>query len=176
MRSRVAADIGASTGGFTLALLAAGARRVYAVDAGHGQLLGRLRLDPRVVNLEATNLADLHPGLLAEPLEVITVDLSYLALADAAPQLEAITIAPGADLIALVKPMYELRLAAPPDSASLRRKAVEQAAAAFERYGWRCCQIIESPVLGSRGSIEYLAHFRRATEARREGDTGSGDH
>lgn len=161
VRFRIAADIGASTGGFTLALLAAGARRVYAVDAGHGQLLGRLRLDPRVANLEATNVADLQRGLIPEPVEVVTVDLSYLALADAAPQLEALIIAPGADLVALVKPMYELSLAAPPGSAALRRKAVELAVAGFEQCGWRFCKAIESPVVGNRGSIEHLIHFRR---------------
>lgn len=176
VRSRTAADIGASIGGFTLALLSAGARRVYAVDAGHGQLLGRLRLDPRVVNLEATNLANLHPRLIPEPIEVITVDLSYLALADAAPQLEALTIAPGADLVALVKPMYELGLAAPPDSGALRQKAVEQAASGFEQCGWRFCQAIESPVLGSHGSIEHLAHFHRRGEASHEDDSRRANH
>ena len=81
VHSRIAVDIGASTGGFTLALLDAGACRVYAVDAGHGQLLRSLRNHPRVVNLESTNLGNLHRGLVPEPVEVITVDLSYLALA-----------------------------------------------------------------------------------------------
>src|SRR5579885_3286776 len=97
---RVALDVGASTGGFTVALLEAGAARVYAVDAGFGQLLGRLRQDARVVNLERTNLAALE---LPEPIDLVTVDLSYLSIALAAPQLPR---AP--ELIALVKPMFEL--------------------------------------------------------------------
>lgn len=74
---RIAADIGASTGGFTLALLAAGARKVYAVDTGHGQLLGSLRLDPRVINLEGVNLGQLSRKLVPDAVGVIAVDLSY---------------------------------------------------------------------------------------------------
>ncbi len=100
VRDRTAADIGASTGGFTGALLHAGARRVYAIDAGHGQLLGSLRNDGRVVNLENTNLGSLNPGLVPETIDVITVDLSYLALAQAGRQLECLGIAPDADLLA----------------------------------------------------------------------------
>ena len=111
---RVAVDVGASTGGFTTALLDRGAARVYAIDAGTGQLLGRLRLDARVVNLENRNLGAITTGDVPEPAEVITVDLSYLSLADAIPQLERLAIADDADLVALVKPTFELRLRTPP--------------------------------------------------------------
>ena len=90
---RVALDVGASTGGFTHALLAAGARRVYAVNAGYGQLLGSLRLDDRVVNLERTNLGVLGTALVPDVIEIVTIDLSYLSLARAAPQLETVAIA-----------------------------------------------------------------------------------
>ena len=106
-------DLGAAAGGFTRVLLESGAARVYAVDAGFGQLLGSLRQDPRVVNLEATNVAALDTHLIPEPIEVVTIDVSYLALAAAVAQLDRITIVPGADLIGLVKPMFELRLARP---------------------------------------------------------------
>jgi 23S rRNA (cytidine1920-2'-O)/16S rRNA (cytidine1409-2'-O)-methyltransferase len=158
---RVALDLGAATGGFTRALLTAGASRVYAVDAGHGQLLGSLRADQRVVNLERTNLGSLTPALVPHVIEVITVDLSYLSLARAAPQIEAVAIAGGADLLALVKPMYELGLAGPPTEPDQRAKAVEMAAAAFEETGWRSPRSIECPVPGRRGAIEYLVHLRR---------------
>jgi 23S rRNA (cytidine1920-2'-O)/16S rRNA (cytidine1409-2'-O)-methyltransferase len=160
---RVAIDVGAATGGFTLALLAAGARRVYAVDAGHGQLLGSLRADDRVVNLERTNLGVLTGAMVPETIEVVTIDLSYLSLAGAAPQLEAVAIAAGADLIALVKPMFELGLSRPPADPDQRAKAVELAAAAFEEAGWHAPRSIESPVPGRRGAIEHLLHLRRAT-------------
>jgi 23S rRNA (cytidine1920-2'-O)/16S rRNA (cytidine1409-2'-O)-methyltransferase len=107
---RVALDVGASAGGFTRVLPRAGATRCYAVDAGHGQLLGSLRCDPRVVNLESTNLGDLSRRLVPEVIDVITMDLSYLSLASAVPQLDRIAIAGDADLIVLVKPMFELGL------------------------------------------------------------------
>jgi 23S rRNA (cytidine1920-2'-O)/16S rRNA (cytidine1409-2'-O)-methyltransferase len=164
---RVALDVGAAAGGFTHALLAAGARRVYAVDAGHGQLLGSLRADGRVVSLERTNLGVLTRALVPDVVEVIAIDLSYLSLARAAPQLEAVAIAPAADLVALVKPMYELGLGHPPADADQRVKAVELAAAAFEGTGWRAPRSMESPVPGRRGAVEHLIHLRRG-----QGDTG----
>ncbi|HEY2745182.1 MAG TPA: SAM-dependent methyltransferase, partial [Polyangia bacterium] len=92
---RVCLDVGAAAGGFTTALLEAGARRVYAVDVGHGQLVGRLRQDARVVVCERTNLADLA-DVVAEPIALVSVDLSYLSLARAAPQLAQIPLCPGA--------------------------------------------------------------------------------
>jgi len=160
-RFRTAVDIGASTGGFTLALLDAGARRVYAVDAGHRQLLGRLRNHPRVVNLERTNLGNLDRGLVPEPIDLITVDVSYLAIAEAGPQLEVLDITHDADLVVLVKPMYELGLSAPPPSAALGHKAVELAAAALERCGWQLRQTMQSPLAGGHGAIEHLAYLHR---------------
>ena len=158
---RVALDVGASTGGFTHALLAAGARRVYAVDAGYGQLLGSLRLDDRVVNLERTNLGVLSAALVPDVIEIVTIDLSYLSLARAAPQLEAVAIAATAELIALVKPMYELGLAHPPGEPDLQAKAVALAAAAFEEAGWHAPRSIRSPLTGRRGAVEYLLHLHR---------------
>jgi 23S rRNA (cytidine1920-2'-O)/16S rRNA (cytidine1409-2'-O)-methyltransferase len=162
VRGRVALDVGAAAGGFTRVLLATGARRVYAVDAGHGQLLGSLRADPRVVALEATNLADLDRRLVPEPVGVLTLDLSYLALAAAAPQLERVEIDPAADAIALVKPQFELGLAAPPTDPERLADAARAAAEGFAAAGWRVPATIESPVRGSRGSIELLLHAVRA--------------
>lgn len=159
---RVALDVGAAAGGFTHALLAAGARRVYAVDAGHGQLLGSLRSDGRVVNLERTNLGVLSAALVPDVIEIITIDLSYLSLARAAPQLEAVAITANAELIALVKPMYELGLAHPPGEPELQAKAVALAAAAFEQAGWHAPRSIRSPLTGRRGAVEYLLHVHRS--------------
>ena len=118
---RVAVDAGAATGGFTRALLGAGAARVYAVDAGHGQLLGSLRSNPRVVNLEGVNLGELDTTRVPEEVELVTLDLSYLPLADAVPQLGRLALARDAELVALVKPAFELRLGAPPDGPELPR-------------------------------------------------------
>ena len=104
---------------------AAGARRVYAVDVGHGQLLGSLRQDERVVVLERTNLAALERRLVPDEVEVATIDVSYVSLAVAVPQLGRLAYAHGADLLALVKPMFELGLGAPPtdDGSSTARSA-----------------------------------------------------
>ncbi len=162
---RVALDVGAAAGGFTRVLLEAGARRVYAVDAGHGQLLGSLRQDPRVVNLEATNVADLTPVLVPDAVEVVSIDVSYLSLSAAVAQLDRIHLAPGADLVGLVKPMFELRRAtAPTDDASLAG-ALAVAVAGVEAAGWQVIASVASPVLGAHGARELLLHARRALMA-----------
>lgn len=159
---RVALDVGAAAGGFTTVLLERGASRVYAVDAGHGQLLGRLRQDVRVVNLEATNLGDLTATLVGERIELVTMDLSYLSLTDAVPQLERISIAPGADLIGLVKPMFELGLDhAPADEASLER-ALVGATDGIAAAGWPVEAHMLSPVTGAKGARELLVWARRS--------------
>jgi 23S rRNA (cytidine1920-2'-O)/16S rRNA (cytidine1409-2'-O)-methyltransferase len=127
---RIAADVGASAGGFTTALLERGATRVYAIDVGVGQLVGRLRVHERVVNLQGHNLGAITREHVPEPIDIITVDLSYLAVADAVPQLEALEIAHDADLVTLVKPTFELRRGRPPaarvdlDAASIAEVAV----------------------------------------------------
>lgn len=155
---RVALDAGASTGGFVRVLLGAGAGRVYAVDAGHGQLLGSLRQDPRVVNLEGVNLGALTRALVPEPVDVVTLDLSYLSLAEAVPQLAGIELAPAADCLALVKPMFELSLAAAPIDAATMADAVDRASAGFTAAGWTVRGWIPSPVTGAKGAVEALLH------------------
>jgi 23S rRNA (cytidine1920-2'-O)/16S rRNA (cytidine1409-2'-O)-methyltransferase len=157
---RVALDVGAAAGGFTRVLLDAGAARVYAVDTGHGQLLGSLRQDPRVVNLEATNVGELTSAIIADALDVITVDVSYLALSQAVAQLDRVTIAPGADLIGLVKPMFELRMGTAPVDQETARRAADHAATAIEAAGWNVLAVIDSPVAGARGAVEMLLHAR----------------
>ncbi|HEY8756294.1 MAG TPA: SAM-dependent methyltransferase [Candidatus Dormibacteraeota bacterium] len=158
---RTALDVGAAAGGFTTVLLEAGARRVYAVDAGHGQLLGSLRQDPRVVNLESLNVADLDVTAIPEHVEVVTIDVSYLSVSGAVAQLDRIEIAAGADLVALVKPMFELRAAtAPHDRASLDT-ALATASAGVTAARWEVRGSIDSPVTGSRGAREMLLYAVR---------------
>jgi 23S rRNA (cytidine1920-2'-O)/16S rRNA (cytidine1409-2'-O)-methyltransferase len=158
---RVGLDLGASTGGFTSVLLAREARRVYAVDVGYGALLGSLRQDPRVRNLERTNLADLNRELVDAPVDIVTVDLSYLSIANAVGQIEELEFAPGADLIALVKPMFELGAGALPTEQEDLDKAVELATAGVERWAWSVRGVIRSPVHGNHGAIEFLLHANR---------------
>jgi 23S rRNA (cytidine1920-2'-O)/16S rRNA (cytidine1409-2'-O)-methyltransferase len=159
VEGRICVDVGASTGGFTRVLLEAGARRVYAVDAGFGQLLGSLRQDPRVVNLERTNLGALDTATIPDVIELVTIDVAYVALARAVPQL-GLRFASTAELIALVKPMYELGLAAPPSDAELP-EALRRAADGIASAGWEIAGVIPSPVLGGRGAKELLLHARR---------------
>lgn len=163
---RVALDVGAAAGGFTKVLLQADARRVYAVDVGHGQLLGSLRQDPRVVNLEATNVADLTPALVPDVVEVVTVDVSYLALSVAVTYLRQVRTAPDADLLGLVKPMFELGLAAPPTEPPVLQRALTTAVAGIEAAGWHVAASVLSPVRGARGAIEWLVHAERAGSPR----------
>jgi 23S rRNA (cytidine1920-2'-O)/16S rRNA (cytidine1409-2'-O)-methyltransferase len=159
---RECVDLGASAGGFTRVLLERGARRVYAVDAGHGQLRGELRNHAKVINLERTNLADAAERIpRSELIGVVTMDLSYLSVAAATPQIEGFAFAADADLIALVKPMFELSLDAPPDDDASLRRALDIAVAGVERAGWRVAGTMASPVTGSKGAREWLLHARR---------------
>ena len=161
VQGRVGLDVGASAGGFTTVLLRAGAARVYAVDAGHGQLLGSLRQDPRVVNLEATNVAKVDALLVPDALDIVTIDVSYLSLSQAAAQLDRVRFAPSAELVGLVKPMFELRLAvAPVDDASLQA-AADIAESGLTAAGWIVAGRMRSPVAGARGALEMLLHARR---------------
>jgi len=154
----VALNLGAAAGGFTQALLDAGAARVYAVDAGAGQLRGWLRADPRVISLERTNLARLGPHLIGESADLITMDLSYLAIADAIGQVDRQLLAPAAQLIALVKPTFELHAAALADQPQQVTAAAQAAARALGNHGWQVLGQQPSPILGSKGAVEVLLH------------------
>jgi 23S rRNA (cytidine1920-2'-O)/16S rRNA (cytidine1409-2'-O)-methyltransferase len=163
---RVALDIGANAGGFTVALLDHGARRVYAVEAGVGLLLGKLRNDPRVVNLEGHNLGVLDNTSVPEPVELITMDLSYLAVSGALPQLERLVISGIAEVVALVKPTFELRrgtMAAADDDLD---QAIAAATKAATESGWRVTATVESPHRGRGGAREAFMHARRTRTLR----------
>lgn len=152
---RVCLDLGAAAGGFTAALLEGGALRVYAVDAGYGQLSGRLRQDPRVVNLERTNLASLGPSAIPEPVSLLCVDLSYLAIGEALPQLKSVELAREAELLALVKPTFELRAGSLISDDEAIRKAVDSAAAAARDCGWR----VDGRIVAVRGRLRAQEAF-----------------
>jgi 23S rRNA (cytidine1920-2'-O)/16S rRNA (cytidine1409-2'-O)-methyltransferase len=156
-----ALDVGASAGGFTAVLLERGARQVYAVDAGHGQLRGWLRQDPRVVNLEATNVAALDASVIGEVIDVITVDVSYLSLTAAVQQLDRVRTSAGCTLVGLVKPMFELRLATAPTSPELVERAAQRAAGGVSSAGWTVLGWAHSPVPGARGAREAFLYAQR---------------
>lgn len=156
----VALDIGAAAGGFTEALLQAGAAKVYALDAGVGQLRGWLRSDPRVVNLEGANLGSLGPATLSELVHLVTMDLSYLAVADAICQLDAALCDRNAQLVVLVKPTFELRSAVLEADSVRVDQAVARAVEAITRQGWDVVDCVRCPVTGARGAVEVFVSAR----------------
>jgi len=158
---RVVLDVGASTGGFTEAWLEAGASRVHAVDVGHGQLRGALRQDPRVVVRERTNVADMSPAVVPDDLTGVSIDVSYLSLTAAVAQLARLRIAPGAVLLGLVKPMFELRLPTVPVERAVLDRARDAAMDGAAAAGWEVHGAEECPVRGNRGAIEFFLHATR---------------
>lgn len=167
VQGRIALDCGASTGGFTDCLLQRGAARVYAVDVGYGQLLGRLRQDPRVVNLERTNLGAVGRHCLDPLPSVVTLDLSYLPLAEAW-RLVARWLPEGADVISLVKPLFEV------DDAVARRSGVLVGPAPYRNLlsrlvatcgdmRWSACGVAASPIQGHAGTLEFLLYARASS-------------
>ncbi len=158
---RVCLDVGAATGGFTDVLLQRGAARVYAVDVGHGQLAWRLRQDSRVVVLERTNARHLTAQQVPEPVGLVVCDASFIGLSVVLPAPLALT-APGAALVALIKPQFEVGRGRVGKGGVVRDPAlhaeVGEAVRAWlaARPGWRVLGIAESPLRGPEGNVEFL--------------------
>ncbi len=165
-RGLVCLDIGASTGGFTDVLLANGAERVHAVDVGHGQLAWKLRSDPRVVVHEKTNARFLTPGQVPEPIGALVCDASFIGLQVVLPSPMALC-APGAWLVALIKPQFEVGPGAVGKGGVVREPAQHRAVVArIEAWlgslpGWRVLGVTESPITGPEGNREFLIAARR---------------
>ncbi len=160
---RICLDIGASTGGFTDCLLQAGARRVYAVDVGYGQLDWRLRNDDRVVVYERTNARYLQPQDLPECAQVMTVDASFISLRLLLPALTRL-LAPQAEVITLIKPQFEV------GKGQVGKGGVVRDLQLYHQVLWdvftaaQACGLgvrggMASPLLGPKGNREFLAHY-----------------
>lgn len=166
----VALDVGASTGGFTEVLLAHGARRVYAVDVGRGQLHATLAADPRVVSLESTDARRLDASLVPEPVTAVVADLSFISLTLALPAALALAT-PGAWLVALVKPQFEAGRAAVGKGGIVRDGTAREAAVEkvrnwlVSRAGWQVLGVVPSPITGGSGNVEYLLAAVRSPSA-----------
>jgi len=163
---RVALDIGASTGGFTDVLLAKGAARVHAVDVGRGQLAWKLRQDSRVVVHEGVNARYLSRAEIAEPIDLVTCDASFIGLATLLPAPLALA-AESAALVALIKPQFEAGPGEVGKGGVVRDPAIHRAVceriAAWvgAQPGWRVIGITESPITGPAGNREFLLYARR---------------
>lgn len=157
---KIALDTGASTGGFTDCLLQHGAAKVYAIDAGFGQLAGKLRLDPRVVNMENTNIGDVAKLHLQPGPEFATLDLSYLSLKQAIPLVVPL-LEPAGEMLCLVKPLFEvsdpqIRRTGVIDDPGIYRQILEDLVSFAESIGLRALGITQSPVTGNKGTKEFF--------------------
>jgi 23S rRNA (cytidine1920-2'-O)/16S rRNA (cytidine1409-2'-O)-methyltransferase len=164
---RVCLDVGASTGGFTDVLLQRGARRVYAVDVGRGQLADKLRRDDRVVSMERMNARTLGPSSLPEPVNLAVIDVSFISLAlILGPVASTLQAGAGANapIVALVKPQFEAGRGRT-DHGVVRdpvvhREVLERVVAAAGELGLGARAVIASPILGPEGNREFLVHFQ----------------
>ena len=156
----VALDVGSSTGGFTDVLLSRGAAKVYAVDVGTNQLAWKLRSDPRVIVHEQTNARDLTRDIIAEPVDIVVCDASFISLSkvlDAALDLAR----PGARLVALIKPQFEAGREEVGKGGVVRdpavhRRVCDEAAQWVQSKGWNILGIEPSPITGPEGNVEFL--------------------
>jgi 23S rRNA (cytidine1920-2'-O)/16S rRNA (cytidine1409-2'-O)-methyltransferase len=161
---KVALDVGASTGGFTDCLLQAGATRVYCVDVGHGQLDWKVASDGRVKVFDRTNIRLAPPDLLPEPVDLIVIDVSFISLRLVWPTLPPMA-RPGADVVALVKPQFEVGRAHVGKGGIVRdeaerARALAVVAAAAAALGYAILGDTTSPITGGKGNVELLLHLR----------------
>jgi 23S rRNA (cytidine1920-2'-O)/16S rRNA (cytidine1409-2'-O)-methyltransferase len=161
-----AADVGASTGGFTDCLLGRGVRLVYAIDVGQGQLAEKLRQDPRVVSLERTNARNLTADEVGGGVELAVVDASFISLDKLLPALARIVV-PRGHLLALIKPQFEVgreeasRSAGVVRDERLRSEAVVRVLGAIAESGFEVLGDARSRVAGPKGNVEHFALARR---------------
>ena len=160
----VGLDVGASTGGFTDVLLQRGASKVYALDVGRGQLAESLRRDPRVVSMERTNARDLDSATLPEPIDIATIDVSFISL-DLVLGPVAATLRPGpaSQIVALVKPQFEAGRGRT-DHGVVRDRMIhlevlERTVATAQRLGLGTRAVIASPITGPEGNREFLVQL-----------------
>jgi 23S rRNA (cytidine1920-2'-O)/16S rRNA (cytidine1409-2'-O)-methyltransferase len=162
---RVCLDAGASTGGFTDVLLQRGARRVYAVDVGRGQLAETLRHDERVVSMERTNARTLGPTSLPELVSLAVIDVSFISLALVLGPVASTLQAGGeSPIVALVKPQFEAGRGRTDHGvvrdAAIHREVLERVVARAADVGLGARNVIASPILGPEGNREFLVHFQ----------------
>ncbi len=164
VEGRVAVDVGASTGGFTDCLLQHGARKVHAIDVGHGQIDWRLRNDPRVVVREGINARFLTAADIGEPVDVCVADVSFISLTLILPAAFAL-LTPSADMVVLIKPQFELS----PDKvgkggvvreSQYHEEVTTRIRAFVEAAGRQWMGLMPSPIKGREGNTEFLAHLK----------------
>ena len=165
---KVCTDVGSSTGGFTDCMLQNGAKKVYAIDVGRGQLDWKLRRDPRVVSMEKTNIRNVTPEDLADAIDVSTIDVSFISLTKVLPPIYNY-LTPGGQVIALIKPQFEAGREKVGKKGVVKdplvhQQVIEKVAAVAKEIGFQVKGIDFSPIKGPEGNIEYLIFLKKATE------------
>ncbi|HEV8426349.1 MAG TPA: TlyA family RNA methyltransferase [Pyrinomonadaceae bacterium] len=157
-------DVGASTGGFTDCLVQNGAKRVVAVDVGHNQIDWRLRNDPRVEVREGVNARYLAPEDFPQKFDLVVIDVSFISVTKVLPAIVPLA-APGISIITLIKPQFEVGRGEVGGGGIVRDevkrlRAVEEVNNAARALGLEVVNVIESPITGAEGNVEFLAHYR----------------
>jgi 23S rRNA (cytidine1920-2'-O)/16S rRNA (cytidine1409-2'-O)-methyltransferase len=162
----VCLDVGASTGGFTDCLLQHGAARVFAVDVGYGQLAWSLRQDDRVVVIERTNIRKMDPALITCPIDLVTIDTSFISLKNVVPSILQFLKTEGL-ILALIKPQFEagkgrVGKGGVVRDRQLHAEIIDDLRIFFSRHALLCGPVIPSPVLGPKGNQEFIILLRRS--------------
>ena len=168
LKDLVCADIGASTGGFTDCMLQNGARKVYAVDVGYGQLAWKLRTDERVINLERTNFRYVTDEQIPEPLDFASVDVSFISLSLILPVLQRLLL-PEGTVVCLIKPQFEAGRENVGKKGVVRDRnvhisVVEKIVNVALKTGFSVLGLSFSPIKGPEGNIEYLCLLKKSDE------------
>ena len=162
---KIAADVGASTGGFTDCMLQRGAKKVYAIDVGYGQLAWKLRQDSRVINFERTNIRNVTRENFSDDLDFISIDVAFISLEKVLPVVYDLLKDSG-QVVALIKPQFEAGREHVGKRGVVREKkihasVVEKILNFAEQLGFKICGLDFSPVKGADGNIEYLPHLTK---------------
>jgi len=161
VQGKVILDVGASTGGFTEILLMKDAAKVYAIDVGHGQLAAKIRLNPKVINLEGTNIKDVTS--LPELADGAVMDLSFISITKVLDHVKNL-LKPQSFLMALVKPQFEAGVERLPKDGVVkdevvRKQILNEVIQHAVTHGWKHVETILSPIQGKSGNVEFLVYF-----------------
>ncbi len=172
----VCSDSGASTGGFTDCLLQQGAKKVFAIDVGYGQLDWKIRSDPRVVVMERTNIRYVTPEQIGEPLDLSVIDVSFISLKIVLPAVKALLKPESGQVVCLIKPQFEAGREKVGKKGVVRepqthKEVLDQFVCLARQQNFRILGLTFSPVKGPEGNIEFLAHLTLADEPEVEPDT-----
>jgi 23S rRNA (cytidine1920-2'-O)/16S rRNA (cytidine1409-2'-O)-methyltransferase len=165
LKDKIAMDVGASTGGFTDCMLQNGAKKIYCIDVGYGQLAWKLRQDPRIVLIERTNIRYLERKKVPDEIAIAAIDASFISLLKVVPPVLEFLKEDG-EIIALIKPQFEVGKGEVDKGGIVkdegkRRRAVERVREGLESLGLETIGIIQSPIAGQKGNIEFLIYMKR---------------